>query len=354
MQTEFPSTNQVLEVACDESGSEGENLVGGNTDVFAHASVQLSIESATTCIQELRNRIRSPAREYKANHLLREKHRRALEWLLGPSGPIHEDAHVHLTDKRFFVVGMVVDLLVGKVSYPSIIGRLIGQRANPMAVILYREGQRTFGPERWQAFLETSNNLIRMRNPLGVRTPVDSFFRTVEDMRRTNPVGRVGRIMELLEQTRSQADSLRAQIIDSTMIPALDPLIPAIVQTVVYWSDGRRPVSIVHDEHNALTEERIAQLKEVFSESQDTDAHPGAGSRLAEMRLVDSRADARVQVADFLAGVARKIASDELNDRGDAELTALLRPYVDAHSIWGDDRSWSLIRPPSSARPRPR
>jgi hypothetical protein len=75
-----------------------------------------------------------------------------------------------------------------------------------------------------------------------------------------------------------------------------------------------------------------------------------ARGRLAGLTLVDSTVDPRVQVADILAGTARKIASDELNDRGDAELTALLRPYVDPHSIWGDDRSWALLEPPSSTR----
>lgn len=63
------------------------------------------------------------------------------------------------------------------------------------------------------------------------------------------------------------------------------------------------------------------------------------------MRLVDSRSDLRVQVADFLAGVARKLASDELAGRGDAELVALLRPYVVPSSIWGNDRSWSVLAP---------
>jgi hypothetical protein len=58
---------------------------------------------------------------------------------------------------------------------------------------------------------------------------------------------------------------------------------------------------------------------------------------------VHSRLDPRVQLADFLAGIARKIASDELNGRGDPALTALLRPYVDPASVWGDERSWALL-----------
>jgi len=70
-------------------------------------------------------------------------------------------------------------------------------------------------------------------------------------------------------------------------------------------------------------------------------------SRLQGLRLVDSRGDARVQLADFLAGIARVIASDELNERGDPHLTALLRPYVGASSVRGDDRSAALLLPPN-------
>ena len=40
------SAAQTADVACDESGSEGEHLIGGNTDVFAHGSVRLTIEEA--------------------------------------------------------------------------------------------------------------------------------------------------------------------------------------------------------------------------------------------------------------------------------------------------------------------
>src|SRR5688572_25420257 len=95
---------EVLEIACDESGYEGEKLIGTTTDVFAHASVDLDTASAAACLAELRDRIRSPAREYKANHLLREKHRAVLAWLLGPAGPLHgpgrTHGHVYLIEKE--------------------------------------------------------------------------------------------------------------------------------------------------------------------------------------------------------------------------------------------------------------
>jgi hypothetical protein len=293
-------TGHVLEIACDESGSDGENLIGGNTDVFAHASVRLDIGSAAEHVQEVRNRIRSPAEEYKANHLLRTKHRPVLVWLLGPAGPIHGSAHVHLTDKALFAVGKVVDLLGGD---------------QPMAVTLYREGPRTLGPQQWQAFLSAANNLMRTRNRWDVTTPVESFFRLLDVLRPVAP-----QLMDPLRQGRPRAEAFRTRILDTPdLIPALDPFIPAVARTIAYWSENGNPVSIVHDRQNSLTDERIAWLKE---------------GRLADLRLVESFSDPRIQLADFLAGVARKIASDQLNDRADPELGALLRPYVDPSSIW--------------------
>jgi hypothetical protein len=346
LRTECSSSSQLLEVACDESGYEGENLIGGTTDVFAHASVRLRTEAATNCLEEIRSRIRSPALEYKSNHLLREKHRSVLKWLLGPLGPISGNAHVHLTDKAFFVVGKVVDLLAGKASRAAGTGPCQDQRAKALAVTLYREGQPTFGREHWEALLESFNDLMRAKSRRGTRTSVDSFFRMVDVLRLAGAGSRVNEIMGLLWQGRPQADSLRAQLLDDPkMIPPLDPLIPAIVRAVVYWGEGGKPVAIAHDEHRALTAERIAQLKELFSKPHPAPLHCSPPGRLASLRLVDSRSDSRVQVADLLAGAARKIASDELNGRGDAELTALLRPYVDSFSIWGDDRSWSLLGP---------
>ena len=311
---------QVLEVACDESGSDGENLTRGNTDVFAHASVHLPMESAADHVQEVRDRIRSPAEVYKANHLLREKHRPVLEWLLGPSGPVYGHAYVHLTDKSFLVVDRVVDLLVGDG----------GARART----LYREGPRAYGNERWQEFLDSCNDLMRTRYNGEVGTPVDSFFHVVDVLSRAGADDRVSEIMALLGRSRSRAESFRAGMLHSpAMIPVLNPLLPAIVDTAAHWSARGRRVLLVHDRQNMLTEERIAWIRRA--------------SRLQGLTLVDSREDARVQLADFLAGIARKIASDELNERGDPHLTALLRPYVGASSVWGDDRSAALLRPPN-------
>lgn len=182
------------EIACDESGYEGDRLVGGVTDVFAHAGVDLTPDTAAACVADLRRRIRSPAREYKANHLLRAKHRDTLLWLFGPSGPVLGHAHVHLVDKSGF-------------------------------------------------------------------------------LRRGGPT---------------------------------DLLVPALLETARVWGDD---ITVVHDRQNALTPARLAALP-------------------FPVRFVASGDDERVQVADFLAGVATRVASDARAGHPDPELATLLEPYL--------------------------
>lgn len=312
-----PGNGQPFELACDESGSEGEKLIGGQTDVFAHASVRISTEAAAECVREARVRIGSPAQEYKANHLLRTKHRRTLEWFFGPLGPIRGHAHVHLIDKTHLAVHRLVELL--------------GADPDELAGPLYRDGPAVLGTEAWMSFLDSFNDVLRVRNRRGEPTSVVEFFDLVDTLRGMARAGPVRDVLDRLAAQRSHVDGLRAWRMDDPAAgPELDPMIPAIVRAVDHWSTGG-PVAIVHDEQPGLTEARVAR-------------HIGA-DRLASLRFVDSRVDYRVQVADYLAGAARRIAQDELHGQGDPELNALVRPHVDARSIWGDDRSWARLRP---------
>ncbi|MGW0810804.1 hypothetical protein [Nonomuraea sp. NPDC002799] len=318
-----------LEIACDESGAEGEKLVGGNTDVFAHAGVLMSHDAAAACIGELRERAPSPVTEYKANHILRDKHRAVLRWLLGPSGPILGHVQVFLTDKVFLMTGKIAGLLT---TAPAP-GVGFDPAARDLAVVLYREGSRAFGPGRWTALLDSFNYLLRAKNGQGVTTSVEEAFRLVGDLRGAG--GPAGEVVELLWRARPHVDAVRDRLLaDPDALPVLDPLIPAIVQAVVRWGAGGRPVSVVHDRQTTLTVERVALIAGILGER-----------RLAGLRLVESALDTRVQVADVVAGVARKIASEELNGRGDAQLTALLRPYVDTSSIWAGPLPGDQVKP---------
>lgn len=269
--------------------------------MFTHAGVHLDRAAASECVAELRRRIRSPALEYKANHLLREKHRAALEWFLGAGGPIDGHAHVHLVDKTLFLIARVVELLAA--------GGPPGE-----AVALYRHVRTAAEPQPWAAFLLAANDVLRPRTRQGGPAGGDALVHALETVGPGPPV-----LARLREAVPRIAD-VRAHVDDA----ALDPLLPAIARAVAVWGDGGRVrVAVVHDRQTSLTAERLAAFT----------AAPGAP---ASMRLVDSRTDARVQVADFLAGVARRAWSDRLADRGDSGLLRLLAPYADPASIWAD------------------
>jgi hypothetical protein len=311
-----------LVIACDESGYEGMRLIGGMTEVFAHASVNLDAESSADCIVELRRRIRSPAVEYKANHLLRERHRGALTWFLGSEGPVLGNAWVHLTEKPYLLVRKILHLLAP------------GAAEAGVANDLYRH--RGISREPWEAFLVACNAWLRAKDPVSAEA---------SQLLLHGRLGRLG-LAELDDRSARAIETMEMALGDGPTRPrqptaggggiALDPLLAAILRGVALWSESAGRVAVIHDRQNTLTEARIALLGEMVALG---------GLTMDGFTLVDSLADPRVQVADFLAGVARRISEDELEGRRDSELADLLRPYVDPLSMWGDPVSWQRIGP---------
>ena len=87
----------------------------GRAPVFAHASVRIEPSDARELVDSLLRQIGAHGSgEYKAAELLRPRRRPVLLGLMGPSSPIRGNAHVHLTDTRFFVLARVIDVLLGQ------------------------------------------------------------------------------------------------------------------------------------------------------------------------------------------------------------------------------------------------
>jgi hypothetical protein len=227
--------------------------------------------------------------------------------------------------------------VLGQSTNTASAGLVADPRLTAMATTLSREGPEAFGRDRWQAFLATSNAVLRDWKPRDVREPVDAFVDLVETLAKLQAGSHLGAIFDELRQARSVAYAARARLLEHHVTqPAVEPLIPALARTVLHWSrGGGTDLSIVHDEQSALTERRIRRLERRL-------LPPG---QFLRFRQVDSRTDPRVQVADVLAGVARKLAADELHGRGDAQLSGLLRTYIDPASCWSDERSWSRLGP---------
>ena len=90
----------VVEIACDESGFSGTNLLHPSTPVITHASVDLCVGEAVGLVAALRSGFRCSPKEFKSGQFLRSPQAgEAREWFLAA---LRGRAHVHLVDKEDF------------------------------------------------------------------------------------------------------------------------------------------------------------------------------------------------------------------------------------------------------------
>jgi hypothetical protein len=289
----------VVEIACDESGFSGTNLLDAATPVFTHASVDLSVEEAVELIRTLRSGFRWSRNEFKSGPFLRGSHAgEALEWLLAA---LAGRAHVYVVDKEYFLVTRIVDLFLVEPSYAA--GTRLTEANRPAALALYRAGRA--GGRGWSVFLGTFVELVRTkwrRQP--DRSVMERFFQARNALAAIGLGAEADGVLAGLSPSRVWAVLTRLAHDDRSIPPPLEPMLPALAETVLFWSGGQRRVLVIHDEQSALTADRLRRLQQVLTDGART--APTAVSLLAGLVTVDSRDDPRIQVADLLAGVARR------------------------------------------------
>jgi hypothetical protein len=306
-----PTTGAVVEVACDESGFSGTNLLDPATPVFTHASTDLDVAEAEALVAELRSGSRWSLGELKSAAFFRSPHADgAAAWLLRA---LAGRAHVHVIDKELFLVTRVVDLFLVEPTYAA--GTRLSEPDRAPALALYRAGR---GTTEWTAFLTTFVDLVRTKRRRDAdRGRVDRFLRARDALATVGLPSEAADVLSGLHRRRVTDVASRLAHDDRSIPPPLEPLLPALAETVLYWSAGERQVLVVHDEQSALTAGRLRRLQEVLAAGGDV-------SPLAGLVTVDSRDDARVQVADLLAGTVRRWP--HLDD-------PTLRPYLSATSL---------------------
>ena len=283
-----------VEIACDESGFSGSNLLDPASPVLTHASVDLAIPEATEVVAVLRSP-RHRRLEFKSSQLLRPGQRPALEWFLTA---LRGRAHVHVIDKTGYVAARVLELFTEEPSYGA--GTSMG-RDHSDAVLALRPHTGLLA-----AFVDlTRTRRVRL---IG-HDAIDRFFAAMP-----------AELPALRGVTRARVEEVMVRLIDEDRAfpPPLEPLVPALAETLLFWSAGERSVAVVHDEQSALTRGRVARLGTFLAEAVSPAPPP-----LRSFLQVDSRDDPRVQVADLLAGIARRRAP---------KLNELLAPYVQAYA----------------------
>jgi hypothetical protein len=129
----------VVEIACDESGFSGTNLLDAATPVFTHASVDLRVDEAAELMRALRSGLRWPLNEVKSGQFLRGAQAgEASEWLLAR---LSGRAHVYSVNKEYFLATRIVDLFLVEPSYAG-----LGARVAATGVSSSRPSSSCFGP----------------------------------------------------------------------------------------------------------------------------------------------------------------------------------------------------------------
>ena len=255
----------VVEIACDESGFSGTNLLHPASPVITHASVDLRVGEAAGLITTLRSGFRFSPHEFKSGQFLRSPAAgEALEWFLTA---LRGRANVHLVDKEYFLVTRIVDLLLAEPSYAA--GTRLTQEQRPAALTLYRA--RHSAGRNWRVFLAAFVELFRIKrrrwpDPLAL----NRFFQARDALLRDQPGGQAEDALTRLSRTRVQTVLTRLFAGDPSIPPPLEPMLPALAETVLFWSgDDRRQVLVTHDEQSALTA-WLRRLQQVLAD--------GAGS----------------------------------------------------------------------------
>jgi hypothetical protein len=289
----------IVEIACDESGFSGTNLLDPATPVITHASVDLFAAEAVGLIAALRSGFRFSPNEVKSGRFLRSRGAgEALDWLLIA---LRGRAHVQLVDKQYFLVTRIVDLLLDEPSYAA--GTRLTHDRRQAALAVYR-ARHSAGPD-WAVFLATFVQLVRIkRRHRSDPRALERFFQARDALVRHRLGAQAEGVLDGLNRSRVRAVLTRLSDGDRSIPPPLEPMVPALAETVLFWSGGGRRVLVIHDEQSALTADRLRRLQKVLSDR----ATSSAGvSPLLGLVMVDSRDDPRVQVADLLAGVARRL-----------------------------------------------
>ncbi|MCA4727107.1 DUF3800 domain-containing protein [Mycolicibacterium fortuitum] len=329
---------RTVQIACDESGSEGENLIEGSSRVFAHGSTDLDPDAASQLINKLREAVKFKGPELKSMALLPNTSRwSVLLNTFAPGGPLSGRAKFLVIDKWYMAAAKVIDLVIEEDAYANGIDIYGTGEAYRMAQTLIQEGPRAFGDRRLQKLLGDFVSFVRLKQRVGAKTTEAELLQTIDDLRLRNNRRSVTAIMQRLWQGRHYLAGYGPDAPATTM-GTLEPIVPAIVSTAKDWHQVHRiPVEIVHDRQAALTP---AAVKDILAISSVRFPNIGIPPPIASLQQVDSRTDARVQVADLVAGVGAWAARSALDGTLPRQTAELIRPYMMADSMWADVPSW--------------
>lgn len=333
--------SEVRTIACDESGSEGENLTASRHPVFVHASVNLRLEEASELRDAMRVAMRAQAPEMKSKTALNPSNRRAL---LNALARLPGAANICLVDKAYFLVSKLVELLIAaQASEEGFSFSLLGY-GRTCADYLDRNGARAVGVERWDAVLGAYNGLIRSYQRADANPPTTRpFFAALEDaLYHCNDDQTQGLLFELWRARHFAHQYERSSKVE---LRELDPLMPTMTAVARTWAMrfGDTPFELLADTYSGLTPDVCREIVDAARSPLSIGDNVLPVPDLRRVRVADSRADARIQIADILAGVGREVARLAMTDTFDDELQVAAHEMLDINIMASTDSPLDLL-----------
>ncbi|WIJ45584.1 hypothetical protein [Curtobacterium citreum] len=351
MNATLPHGGDPLVVACDESGSSGENLMGGVMPVFVHGSTNLTLDEAETFMEQLRSATGSRAREVKSSQVLRLKHRPKL---VAAVESIASRGNLHLVDKFYYVATKLVDLLIAaQAAQNEDDGRFTGE-GRLLASMLVNEAPADLGPTFWRMLLRKYNEFVRVYARANQVPPtIEPFIAALRAAmsRATNP--RVQYVLGLLWNARHFAAEYEGT--RTGEFREMDPAFSTLAAVAKAWRIrlGDVPFEFLIDTYAQLTDDVRHLILETARLPLPVAGRYLPGADLRDIRQTASHLDARVQVADIISGVGREIAALAANGTVDDDLQIAATEMLDLQGMWSDGSPLDVLydrRPPQYAR----
>ena len=290
-----------VDVACDESGFVGGSLFG-RSRAFTHASLRLDLADAVELTDEVRRRTGAGTQELKASRLNRAWAHPVATWLCAADGPLAGNVVVHVTDTRLFGLARLAQVVAADSTPEGWWGAREETESWDLALRLH--DVLTGLPASWEReLLVAARNLLWLRRRRRHGATIEAWAEAVDAVSGRLPDDE----RDFLAGWASAEALARAgsYVAAPPASPLSEPLLPALRWAVHHWS-ALGDVNVVHDEQSVLTSARVAAIADELAT-----AYPGR--TMAGFTRVDSRDDARVQLADLVAGVVRRAMEQELS-----------------------------------------